>query len=120
MDVRPANVNVVKRAEVAGSGVSQRAGDRKGEKESDRRKEKPAFGPIGDMLVKKPANARMVQHPEDDCGSHKNRQSEQPGPQEHECALSYKHPDFNRVGAAGQEVQGAENGGWPSCSGQGE
>jgi len=72
------------------------------------------------MLVKKPANARMVQHPEDDCGSHKNRQSEQPGPQEHECALSYKHPDFNRVGAAGQEVQGAENGGWPSCSGQGE
>jgi len=70
--------------------------------------------------VKKAANAWMVQHPEDDCGGHKNRQSKQPGPREHECALSYKHPDFNRVGAAGQEVQGAENGGWPSCSGQGE
>jgi len=26
--------------------------------------------------------------------------------------LSSKRPDFNRVGAAGQEVQGAENGGW--------
>src|SRR2546425_11635715 len=71
------------------------------------------------MLVKKPANAWMVQHPEDDCGSHKNRQSEQPGPREHECALFYKRPDFNRVSAAGQGMQGAENGGWPSCGGQG-
>jgi hypothetical protein len=60
MDMRPANVNVVKRAEVAVSGVGPGARDRKSEKESDGRKEKPAFRPIGDMLVKKPANAWVV------------------------------------------------------------
>jgi hypothetical protein len=90
MDMRPANVNVVKRAEVAGRGVGPGARDTKGEKESDRRKEKPPFRPIGDMLVKEPANARMVQNPEDDCGSHKKRQSEQPGPDQHDSALSYQ------------------------------
>jgi hypothetical protein len=42
------------------------------------------------MLVKKPANAWMVQNPEDDCGSHKNEQSEQPGPGQHDSALSYQ------------------------------
>lgn len=72
MDMRAANVNVVKRTEVAGSGESQRARHGKGDEKSDGREEKPTLRPIPDMLVKKLAHAGMVQEQKDDGGGHKN------------------------------------------------
>jgi hypothetical protein len=65
MDMRAANVNVVKRRDVAGSGESQRARHGKGDEESDGREEKPTLRPIPDMLVKKLTHAGLVQEQKD-------------------------------------------------------
>jgi hypothetical protein len=88
MDMRTADVNVVKRADVAGSGEGHRARHRKCDKESDGREEQPALGPIADVPVKKLAHAGIVQEQKDDGGGHQNGQSEQPGPGRHDGGRS--------------------------------
>jgi hypothetical protein len=52
VDVRTANVNVMKRADIATSSESHRASYGEGEKESDGGKEKAAPGTIADVLMK--------------------------------------------------------------------
>jgi hypothetical protein len=92
MDMRPANVNVTKGADVAGSQESQRAGQGEGGKEADRSKEKAAFGAIGDMLMKKLTHAWNVQNQEDYSSGDNNRNSEEPGCGRHERGISYAEP----------------------------
>jgi hypothetical protein len=67
-----ANVNVMKRGDVAISVVSHGARHRKRDEKSDGRKEKPAFRPITHMRVKQIAEARVVQEQEDDRNRQKN------------------------------------------------
>jgi hypothetical protein len=61
MNMRAANVNVVKRTEVARGGVSHQARHCECEEESYGGKEKPSPGPIAYMLMKKLTDAGMVQ-----------------------------------------------------------
>ena len=88
MDMRAANVDIVKRADAPVSGESHRARHRKRDEESDSRQEKPALRPITDMQVKKLADFRIVKEQKDDGDSHKNRQAEQPGLGQHDRAFS--------------------------------
>ena len=68
MDMRAADVNVVKWTEVARGGVSHQARQRKGKKESHRGEEQPALGAMTNMLVKQFSDARMVENQEHQCG----------------------------------------------------
>ena len=87
MDMRPANVNVTKGADVAGSQESRQAGQGEGGKEADRSKKKAAFGPIGDMLMKKLTHAWNVQNQEDSSSGDNNRNREDPGCGRHELPI---------------------------------
>ena len=64
--MRAANVNVMKRGDVAVSAVNHGARHRKRDEKSDGRKEKPPLRPITHMRVKQIAEARVVQEQEDD------------------------------------------------------
>jgi len=84
MDVRPANVDIVKRASVTVSAVRHCARNAKREEEPDSRQEKAALRPITDMQVKEFTDFRIMKEQKDDSDSHKNSQTEQPGLGQHD------------------------------------
>jgi len=72
MDMRPADIHIVKWTSITVSGVSHCARHCKRDEESDSRQEKPALGPITDMCVKKFAHSRIVKKQKDGGDSHEN------------------------------------------------
>ena len=72
MDMRPADIHIVKRTSITVSGVSHCARHCKRDEESDSRQEEPALGPITDMHVKKFADFRIMKKQKDGGDSHEN------------------------------------------------
>src|SRR6266478_8924630 len=87
MDVRPVNVDIVKRASVTVSAVRHCARNAKRDEEPNGRQEKAALRPITDMQVKEYTDFRIMKDQKDDSDSHKNRQTEQPGLGQHDGAF---------------------------------
>jgi hypothetical protein len=75
VDMRAANVKVMKRRDVAVSDVSHGARHRKRDEKSEGPKEKPALRLITHMRVKQIAEARVVHEQEDDRDRQKNGKS---------------------------------------------
>jgi len=88
MDMRPANVDIVKRSGITISGEGHGARRPKRDKESDSRQEQAALRPITNMQMKKFADFRIMKKQKDNGDSHKNRQTKQPGPGKHDRAFS--------------------------------
>src|SRR5260370_14937542 len=96
MDMRPANVAIVKRAGITIRGEGHGTRRSESDEKSDSRQEQTALGPITNMQVKKFADFRIMKEQKDNGDSHKNRQTKQPGPGKHDRAFSLSRRDLSR------------------------
>jgi len=88
MDVRAANDDVVKGAEIAASGEGSEARESHGEEKSHRGEEKAAAGTVANMLVEEGGDARMAQEKKNENGGGKDEHAEGPGIKEHRGVFS--------------------------------
>src|SRR5258708_28566417 len=101
MDMRPANVDIVKRSGITISGEGHRTRRSESDEKSDSRQEQTALGPITTMQVKNFADFWLMKEQKDNGDSHKTRQTKQPGPGKHDRPFSLSRRCLPRAPASG-------------------